>query len=86
MKEYWFKAKRYGYGWSPASWQGWLVMIAWVAIVVYCANRAEVLVQKDESLVWQVFIPITVATLILFRICFAKGEPLKWHWGNEEKK
>ena len=21
--KYWFKAKTYGYGWTPATWQGW---------------------------------------------------------------
>ena len=36
----WFKPKRFGYGWTPASWQGWavtlvllvlpFVFIAWV--------------------------------------------------------
>jgi len=24
---YWFKAKLYGWGWDPAIWQGWLVLL-----------------------------------------------------------
>ena len=23
----WFKPKRFGYGWTPASWQGWAVTL-----------------------------------------------------------
>jgi hypothetical protein len=32
---YWFPAKRYGWGWgSPATWQGWVVLLAWLATVL----------------------------------------------------
>ena len=24
----WFKPKRFGYGWTPASWQGWAITLA----------------------------------------------------------
>jgi len=25
-RNYWFKAKNYGLGWTPASWQGWIIL------------------------------------------------------------
>ncbi len=30
----WFRPRRYGYGASPASWQGWLLVAADIAIVL----------------------------------------------------
>lgn len=27
----WFRAKRYGWGWRPVTWQGWAVVAVWVA-------------------------------------------------------
>ncbi len=34
-RKYWFSAKRYGWGWGiPSSWQGWLVLAAFVALLV----------------------------------------------------
>jgi hypothetical protein len=34
-RKYWFPAKRYGWGWGiPSSWQGWLVLTVFVALVV----------------------------------------------------
>ena len=30
MKQLWFKAKTYGYGWYPVTWQGWLVILIYV--------------------------------------------------------
>ena len=38
---YWFHAKRYGWGWGlPATWQGWVVLIMWIAIVT-AGSRAK---------------------------------------------
>jgi hypothetical protein len=34
-RKYWFPAKRYGWGWGvPSSWQGWLVLAAFVGLLV----------------------------------------------------
>ncbi|HZZ67900.1 MAG TPA: hypothetical protein VFE18_06985 [Phenylobacterium sp.] len=30
----WFRAKAYGYGWVPASWQGWLVTVAFMVLII----------------------------------------------------
>ena len=29
-KKLWFRAKRYGWGWYPCSWQGWAVLAMYV--------------------------------------------------------
>lgn len=29
----WFGPKRYGWGWTPVSWQGWLATAAFIAVV-----------------------------------------------------
>jgi hypothetical protein len=34
MTEYWFKPKRYGYGATPITWQGWAITIATVLVMV----------------------------------------------------
>jgi hypothetical protein len=34
MTEYWFKPKRYGYGATPITWQGWAITIATVLAMV----------------------------------------------------
>jgi hypothetical protein len=77
-KPYWFRAKRYGWGWGlPATWQGWLVFCAYLVLVV---GGALVLPTKDHVVG---FIVLTVAlSLGLVAICFAKGEPPKWRWGD----
>lgn len=29
----WFRPRKFGWGWRPASWQGWLVVIATIALM-----------------------------------------------------
>ena len=36
MTAYWFKQKRFGYGATPVTWQGWVLMLVYLAIVVGC--------------------------------------------------
>jgi len=34
QREFWFPAKRYGWGWGlPVAWQGWAVLIAYAAVL-----------------------------------------------------
>jgi hypothetical protein len=28
----WFKPRTFGYGWSPASWEGWAVTMVWTVL------------------------------------------------------
>jgi len=34
IKPLWFKAKQYGWGWYPARWQGWLIVIGFIIFKV----------------------------------------------------
>ncbi len=30
----WFKRKLYGWGWTPATWQGWFVTLSYIVLVL----------------------------------------------------
>ena len=37
---YWFRAKRYGWGWGlPCSWQGWVFFLIWLGALLGAAIR-----------------------------------------------
>jgi hypothetical protein len=75
--EYWFAAKRYGWGWDlPRTWQGWLVYAVYVCVLVLPAMAT------DGNLV-VLTLAIAVATPVLFAVCWAKGEPPSWRWGGD---
>ena len=39
----WFRRKRWGYGWTPCTWQGWVVMAVFTAGVAAAALETTVL-------------------------------------------
>jgi hypothetical protein len=76
-KKIWFRRKTYGWGWYPATWEGWAVLAIWLAFFIPIVALTE----NHAPAVW-VLIPIFVAMLIV--VCYLKGETPRWQWGNGE--
>lgn len=77
--KYWFPAKRYGWGWGPPrTWQGWLVLVAFFALL---AVGAIVFLPKQETGGFLAYTAVLVALLIA--ICYVTGEPPRWRWGGK---
>jgi hypothetical protein len=86
-KGYWFKNKLYGWGWTPVTWQGWLVIAVFVAYVLFSAFTLD----KNANYQDMIFFLAkeVVAVVILLLICYKKGEKPRWRWGltkEEEEK
>lgn len=79
-KKCWFKAKTYGYGWYPATWQGWLILLAYFVILVSLIYIFETDIEKYLTFY---FIAVFVLTGLLIYISYKKGEPAKWRWGKK---
>ena len=76
--KYWFPAKRYGWGWGPPrTWQGWLVLLGFFALL---AAGAFVFLPKLQTGYFLVYTTLLVASLIA--VCYVTGEPPKWRWGD----
>jgi uncharacterized membrane protein YhaH (DUF805 family) len=78
MKKLWFVRKRYGWGWTPSSWEGWVVLLVWLILFVSLVKK----IQPGEVLTEMIFIIILTSLLLL--ICYIQGEKPKWQWGNEK--
>jgi len=77
--QFWFPARRYGWGWGPpSSWQGWLVLCAWAAVV-----GAAVLAYGPANPI-PFAIVLVLATIALLAVCLVKGEPPSWRWGDRQ--
>lgn len=80
-RKYWFRAKRYGWGWGfPSAWQGWAVLLTYLALVV---GSIPFIHASKGSVVYIAY--LLVLTVILVAICWLTGEPPGWHWGKREK-
>ncbi|HZD92178.1 MAG TPA: hypothetical protein VE224_18945 [Pseudolabrys sp.] len=82
MTQYWFRPKRYGYGATPVTWQGWLVTLAIPASMVV----VSVALRLETGSYWALaaLIAFDVAALAaLALISYRKTEGgLRWRWGN----
>jgi hypothetical protein len=77
--QYWFPAKRYGWGWGlPNCWQGWLVFAAYLLGI---AVAGGFLAASNQMLLF--FLSVGLLTSGLIVICYLKGEPPRWRWGDK---
>lgn len=83
----WFKRKIYGWGWTPATWQGWLVILIWLILVLFFAFTLDEN-SPPREIVFTFILPITLLTITLIRVCYKFGEKPKWQWGlpKDDKK
>jgi hypothetical protein len=77
---YWFKRKLYGWGWTPCTWQGWVMVLGYIAIVLTIALTADDTIPTEDAFL-TIIGPVIALTAILIAICYKKGEKPKWQWG-----
>ncbi len=75
-ERYWFRVRRYGWGWVPCSWQGWVLLLLWFGGLVL----GRLLIPPHSLEYWLGFVAVMLGVLLL--ICYKKGEPPRWRWGN----
>jgi hypothetical protein len=81
-KPLWFVAKTYGWGWTPATWQGWLITLGFAA----CYTAVMIIGLEHARTVKQVWLyailPAFLVIALLLLICYRTGEKPRWRWGK----
>jgi len=87
MTRYWFRPKRYGYGATPTTWEGWVVTIAVAVVLAGSVVAMNMLVDRSNLVAWMTWAAIVAA----MTFCFVQlsrrrtdGE-WRWRWGAENK-
>ncbi len=75
---YWFKRKLYGWGWTPVTWQGWLVVVIGIAILF-----AGVYVGDTDDAPGAALLGFLLMMTLIFTFGYWKGEKPRWQWGND---
>lgn len=76
MERYWFRRRRYGYGWTPCTWQGWLSLAVFLIVVI---GGVSVWHSTVGSIV-----TVAVAGVVFIGLCIVKGERPGWRWGRRD--
>ena len=85
MTGYWFRPKRYGYGATPVTWQGWAITGGAVLVIVVAAL---LLLHNGEktTVAWIAFFAIeAVVIAVLWIVSRSKTDgDWRWRWGGSQ--
>jgi hypothetical protein len=78
MTRYWFKPKRYGYGATPVTWQGWVLIVATVAAMI----SVSLALRLETRSYWGLaaLLVFDVAALVFLFIVSRRKTDGDWHW------
>lgn len=80
--KYWFRAKRYGWGWGlPCAWQGWAVLIAYLVLIISGIPFIKALTGTVAYFAYS-----SILTIAFIGICWLTGEPPSWRWGDDDSR
>jgi hypothetical protein len=82
---YWFKRKCWGWGWTPATREGWLVTAAYVALMILFALTIDKTSPRRE-IAFTFLLPALFLTVSFILIAYKTGEKPKWQWGIPKRK
>lgn len=80
---YWFKRKLYGWGWTPATWQGWLVTALYITFIFLFAMTIDEN-SSDKEAIFTFVLPLIILTITFISIAYKKGEKPRWQWGKKD--
>lgn len=80
----WFTAKNYGWGWTPSTWQGWLILFLFVILLVVVSVMIERVALSPEQAVWLFIEHVTPLVIILILVCAYTGERPRWRRGGKD--
>ena len=76
----WFKAKMYGWGWQPQSWEGWLVLTMYLVAVILHLRNVDKFAHSASDVLINFSIPFTflLSTDHYPRIAYLFCKPAKF--------
>lgn len=83
-KKYLVKRRRYGYGWTPTSWQAWALIGAQLVIIftaAFALPAKPAQPSADELIRFAIICGLAVTTIIL--LGYTLGPNPKWRWGKK---
>lgn len=81
-KKIWFKRKLYGWGWTPRTWEGWVLTVFYVLCMTLFSLRIDENSGSREVII-RFVLPFLFITAIFIWIVYKKGEKPRWQWGKD---
>lgn len=76
----WFKKKKYGWGWTPATKEGWLATVGYIfGVSIYPLLGSQNIVSYSKE---RFYLFVFVLSISFIGLCYWKGEKASWNWGK----
>jgi len=76
-QRYWFKTHQNGIVWYPASWQGWVVILVYLAGLTYYFIKIDSASHSVSDTLIGFAVPFFIFSAFLIIATYLKSEPLK---------
>jgi branched-subunit amino acid transport protein len=85
MAQYWFKPRDYGYGATPATWEGWALSFGTGAIIGALTFVLVSSGRSDAAVVVPYLLAVASVTGVLLLVARRKTDGAwRWRWGREQ--
>ena len=89
-EQYWFKTKKYGWGWGmPSTRNGWiaygLFVAVWLGSLAWLASTGSVEEKIPASNIAIFGFIILIDVTALLYVSLKYGESPKWRWGSKKR-
>lgn len=78
----WFKARWFGWGWYPATWEGFAVLGAWLTVMLFIFRHIDRESHSASDTLIGFVLPLFLSILVLIAICWKTGERPRWRWAG----
>lgn len=82
----WFRAHRYGYGWSPATWEGWVLLLMMFILALFVGYIVDTHSHSISDMLITAFPFWFLILTTFFAIVHRNGEKPKWWWGHKKER
>ena len=79
----WFRVKSFGWGWTPITWQGWVVTFLYAFALVPDFLKTNAASHSVSDFLITFGLHFVILTTFFLIICYTKGEKPGWHWGEK---
>lgn len=79
------KRKRFGWGWTPTTWQGWLFIVLQIGVLFTAAMQLPakpVQPSTDQLVRLCIIVSFVIATIVL--VGSQVGPTPRWRWGKKD--
>ena len=85
MATYWFKQRRFGFGATPVTWQGWVFVLVFLVVVLGCMSLVMLAGSYNSPAgAIAALIGILAALAVMMVVGWRKTEGgWRWRWGDE---